>query len=83
MTWEKAPREVKGSDLAWRIWVLVLAWACVISDRSWWSWTIAIVATTLFPVVLLEWLKDYRAYRAWVKWDEAGGPDPYPHPARE
>jgi hypothetical protein len=83
MTWERAPREVKGSDLVWRIWLLGLAWGYVISDRSWWSWTIAILATALFPVVLLAWLKDYRAYRAWVKWDEAGGPDASPRPSRE
>ncbi len=27
---------------------------------------------------MLQWIREERAYRAWVAWDEAGGPDASP-----
>jgi hypothetical protein len=77
MTGSTAPKEVKVSELWWRIWLLAIVWVVAVLNRSWW-WVLAIVASVAFAFVVSSWWKDYRAYRAWVRWDEAGGPDAGP-----
>ncbi len=75
MTWEKAPRRVHPFDVVMQLTPLSIIWGFALTRDVWWWWALAAIASAGYVVWLGLWVQEYRAYRAWTKWDESGGPD--------
>lgn len=45
------------------------------ADPEWWMWGVGVTVIVVGAVGIARWVREDRRYRAWVEWDEAGGPD--------
>lgn len=76
--WEKAPKTPRpGAPV--RAFLQVVAAGLLLSNhQAWWAWAFFIAVIAIGVRETLQWVRDDRVYRAWVAWDEAGGPDASP-----
>lgn len=76
--WEKAPKAPSSAAPFRTTLKIIAAGLLLASHQVWWAGALFIAVIALGVRDMLQWIREDRVYRAWVAWDEAGGPDASP-----